>query len=872
MVSIIEAEALGVACMAQVAKTLPEQRSLSALMGMNWWDSDPTMQASTGLLRWADTWARRLVLIVYALTAILILLYQPDNGIVLLTSFWVVAVALFCFVSWVMPRFPAFVPLLRHLPPWVLQATACAVPLLAVLSYAWFYDLRLPVFVQFSLWPIFIPGVERLMHHRRESQLDGDPVSRLTWYVLIYAFSAATTITYTVSYNLLDALGKLLASGFPAAPRHAMQLSIYLVPAVWTFASLCFIYYLMRRSELDRKKAVLIYEVGVLFKSMETPLSWPGEVANIIRDAFGFERVIILVPTGTYCDHRDSPMERRSLIPRTVEESEYKVVGIAGKNMQAYSNFKFPMKKGISHTARTTRKSLLVNYMRSGPRDPGVGELSVQEPGGSDTMCELNVPVWDRDNSEFVLAHIIVQSSQVNALSKGDMRCLEKISKDLASHSRPGQHEVYYEVIQGEIEKITTLTDYQERVQHSIAACSTVLRTDSVAFVPLALGTSVPLWNHLVVREEGFKDSTFFGKHDARFVSGDIMSAIHDWTPLFLHDAQASPFWGRWAVDEGIRSLVLFPIGLGKQRAGLLFAGFADQNFTLFTWRKFAITSLFQSLAPLITAAYHHENYVQNFTLPVLHLHRYLREEQLSRSVIRDKLSEIRDARLLPSLHGSEEYVELEDFLARIERLQDRVLAASDLRYPDFTRATLRNELSSFKDKLKQQRRYSDVKIHLRISEDVDAESPELNTIIFQFISEAITNALSHGGASTIWVRVKRLRYSIRVQVADNGRGFDPVAKYQALRQQPGAGSIRYYEEQIQKLCGGTRIDWGWTEPGLGTYVRVQIPVLPNQSCGSKRRLLDWMDYMELIPESWPTVRVTPDQELIKSGFMVAVD
>ena len=59
---------------------------------------------------------------------------------------------------------------------------------------------------------------------------------------------------------------------------------------------------------------------------------------------------------------------------------------------------------------------------------------------------------------------------------------------------------------------------------------------------------------------------------------------------------------------------------------------------------------------------------------------------------------------------------------------------------------------------------------------DDNAFAPDTTAQLLRVITEALTNARRHGGASRVSVRVARTGDVARVTVADDGRGFDAVS------------------------------------------------------------------------------------------------
>ena len=95
----------------------------------------------------------------------------------------------------------------------------------------------------------------------------------------------------------------------------------------------------------------------------------------------------------------------------------------------------------------------------------------------------------------------------------------------------------------------------------------------------------------------------------------------------------------------------------------------------------------------------------------------------------------------------------------------------------------------------------------------------ERATATFRIIQESLTNVARHAQACQVEVLVVQNRQYIRVEVRDNGKGFEP--------QQARKGSLGLLgmHERGQMLGGTVTID---SVPGCGTRVQVHIPIQTN--------------------------------------------
>jgi PAS domain S-box-containing protein len=90
-------------------------------------------------------------------------------------------------------------------------------------------------------------------------------------------------------------------------------------------------------------------------------------------------------------------------------------------------------------------------------------------------------------------------------------------------------------------------------------------------------------------------------------------------------------------------------------------------------------------------------------------------------------------------------------------------------------------------------------------------------TAVFRIMQEALANAARHAGASRVDVAMTFRDGEIRVEVRDDGRGFDPSHPRKATSF--GLVGLR---ERVHLVHGEIRID---STPGRGTCIDVRIPV-----------------------------------------------
>jgi signal transduction histidine kinase len=90
---------------------------------------------------------------------------------------------------------------------------------------------------------------------------------------------------------------------------------------------------------------------------------------------------------------------------------------------------------------------------------------------------------------------------------------------------------------------------------------------------------------------------------------------------------------------------------------------------------------------------------------------------------------------------------------------------------------------------------------------------------LYHIAQEALNNVLKHAKAPRVRVCLQFLEAVTRLEVCDNGIGFDPVT----VRERGGLG-LAGIQERVQRIGGSLQVD---SAPGKGTRVTVQVPVCP---------------------------------------------
>jgi signal transduction histidine kinase len=98
---------------------------------------------------------------------------------------------------------------------------------------------------------------------------------------------------------------------------------------------------------------------------------------------------------------------------------------------------------------------------------------------------------------------------------------------------------------------------------------------------------------------------------------------------------------------------------------------------------------------------------------------------------------------------------------------------------------------------------------------------PAVQMGVYRILQEALTNVARHSGAKGVTIKFARSTMALRVEVTDNGRGFDTRA-VAASSSRLGIQSMR----ERAAMLGGTV---SFTSKGAGTRILVQVPLVGQQ-------------------------------------------
>jgi len=103
---------------------------------------------------------------------------------------------------------------------------------------------------------------------------------------------------------------------------------------------------------------------------------------------------------------------------------------------------------------------------------------------------------------------------------------------------------------------------------------------------------------------------------------------------------------------------------------------------------------------------------------------------------------------------------------------------------------------------------------------------PEVETALFRIVQEGILNTVRHAAARNLWVRFRLMGDQVKVDVEDDGLGFDITGLSSLPQSMRGLGLLGI-QERLELLGGEFEIH---TAPGSGTRLVVHVPIFIKEA------------------------------------------
>lgn len=101
---------------------------------------------------------------------------------------------------------------------------------------------------------------------------------------------------------------------------------------------------------------------------------------------------------------------------------------------------------------------------------------------------------------------------------------------------------------------------------------------------------------------------------------------------------------------------------------------------------------------------------------------------------------------------------------------------------------------------------------------------PELETLVFRIVQEALNNVIKHAPGARAVVRVLPTGGGLKVEIEDDGPGFD-AERVAASGGASGSSGLRGIRDRVELFGGYCAIE---SRPGAGTRLRIELPSLSD--------------------------------------------
>ncbi len=152
------------------------------------------------------------------------------------------------------------------------------------------------------------------------------------------------------------------------------------------------------------------------------------------------------------------------------------------------------------------------------------------------------------------------------------------------------------------------------------------------------------------------------------------------------------------------------------------------------------------------------------------------------------------------------------------EAIQEVRRISHDLRPSILDDLGLERALASLLDRFTER---SEVRVRLSLALPAQRLPEDIEITLYRLVQEALTNIERHADATEVGLKIDTVADTVRLELRDNGRGFDAALAARA----PGIG-LRNMRERVELLGGEYRLA---SSPGEGTRLWIRLPLRESQ-------------------------------------------
>jgi len=121
------------------------------------------------------------------------------------------------------------------------------------------------------------------------------------------------------------------------------------------------------------------------------------------------------------------------------------------------------------------------------------------------------------------------------------------------------------------------------------------------------------------------------------------------------------------------------------------------------------------------------------------------------------------------------------------------------------------------------------LKVELEVEALDGRLEPDLETLIFRVVQEALNNVVKHAGVGAARVLLQGGGGGLRLHIIDAGRGFDVASTWRATTESAGCG-LRGIHDRVELFGGRFELR---SRPGAGTELSIYLPVSSESELGA---------------------------------------
>jgi PAS domain S-box-containing protein len=160
----------------------------------------------------------------------------------------------------------------------------------------------------------------------------------------------------------------------------------------------------------------------------------------------------------------------------------------------------------------------------------------------------------------------------------------------------------------------------------------------------------------------------------------------------------------------------------------------------------------------------------------------------------------------------------------RVESTHELVSKAVEIvhRFARELRPTMLDELgliSTLQGFLKQFMEETGVRVRLKVFAGIEESPDTVRTVLFRIVQEALTNVARHAKASEVEVSIQLVDGVIRMEIKDDGQGFDNTGTSPGKRK--NRLGLLGMKERVEMIGGRFEVE---SAPGEPTIIRAELP------------------------------------------------